>query len=101
MANPDLQAVSIPAVAGGIGAERRIDQIVPASKGYDFMRDPAAAFTGQLEASVGGLNWTNIVALAASGQGTIAAHYNHVRVNVTVAGVLGATTCMLVGGVVQ
>jgi hypothetical protein len=101
MANPDLKLVTIPAVAGGIGPEVRIDQIVPGDKGYDYVRDGAAAFTAQLEASVGGQNWTNILALGASGQGTIAGHYNHVRVNVTAAGALGATTKLLVGGVVQ
>jgi len=101
MANPDFPKVEIPAVAGGIGAETRIDQIVPAAKGYDFIRGAGAGFTAQLEASVSGENWTNILALAGSGQGTIAAHYNYVRVNVTVAGALGTGTVLKVGGVVQ
>lgn len=85
----------------GVGAEVRIDQLAPGSKGYDFLRDGAAAFTGNLEGSVTGRHWGVVVALAASGQGAIPTHYNVVRVNVSAGGALGATTDLRVAGVCQ
>jgi hypothetical protein len=70
-------------------------------KGYDFKRDAGAAFTGVLEGSVAGKNWTTIVALAASAQGAISDHYTSVRVTVSVGGAVGPTTELMVAGRTQ
>jgi hypothetical protein len=67
-------------------------------KGYDYTRDPGAGFTANLEGSVAEGQWTLIAALAASGQAAIAAHYNWVRINVSVGGALGATTRLVISG---
>ena len=66
--------------------------------GYEIVLDPGAAFTADLEASVNGIdNWTIIAALA-TGQGAIDDRYQYARINVIVAGDLGATTSVLIGG---
>lgn len=67
-------------------------------KGFDFVRDPGAAFTAVLEGSVAGLNWTTIDGLAATAQGAIPAQYNYVRARGTVQGAIGATTALKVAG---
>lgn len=82
--------------ADGNGTVLDISQLAQA--GFDFIRDPGAGFTAALEASVAGLNWTSIDALAASAQGTIAAHYNYVRINASATGAKGATTRLKIGG---
>lgn len=68
--------------------------------GYDYIRDPAAAFTATLQGSVAGLNWTDVAALGASAQNTIAAHYNWLRIRCTTGndGAKGATTQLKVAG---
>lgn len=105
MSFPETINVEFPSVGANAvvasGAETSIAQLAPASKGYDFERDAGAGFAANLEGSVTGRRWTVIVALAASGQGAISAHYNYVRVTVSVAGVLGATTDLRVAGVCQ
>jgi hypothetical protein len=70
-------------------------------KGYDYIRDGGAGFTGVLEGSVAGKNWSTVVALAASAQGTIPDHYTRIRVNVTVGGALGPTTELVAAGRTQ
>jgi hypothetical protein len=82
-----------------IGAVVDISQCI--QKGYDYTRDPGAAFTANLEASVTGQVWTVIAALAASGQGAIAAHYNYVRTNCTVQGLKGDLTRLVIAGLNQ
>ena len=58
----------------------------------------SAAFAASLKGSVCGLNWTEIVALSASGQGEIGGHYNYLRVEVADAEALGATTQLKIAG---
>lgn len=67
-------------------------------KGYDFTRDAGAGFTAAIEGSVGNGQWTSLVNLAASGQGTLAAHYNWMRINVSAGGALGASTRLIIAG---
>jgi len=73
----------------GVGAEVQASDLVA---GYDYIRDGGAAFTANLEGSVNRRNWTTVVALAASGQGSVGSHYNFLRVKVSAPGALGATT---------
>lgn len=97
MSFPSFSAITIPAVAGGTSAIVNMTGLF--DKGYGYTRDAGAAFTAALEGSVtGNGNWTSIANLNASGSGAIAAHYNFVRVNVSVAGALGATTALTVAG---
>jgi hypothetical protein len=84
-----------------VASGARVDLSQCIQKGYDYIRDGGATFTANLEASVSGQVWTVIAALAASGQGAIAAHYNYVRTNCTVAGAKGATTKLIVAGLNQ
>ena len=77
---------------------QEIDIRQMSDKGYDFIRDGSAAFTGEIFGSVAGRNWTSITTLAASGQGVIPAQYNVVQLKVTVAGVLGDTTELFLSG---
>jgi hypothetical protein len=90
-----------PLAVAAIGPEVRIDQLAPGSKGYDFVRDPGAAFTANLEGSVNGRHWDVVVGLAASGQGAIPTHLNLLRANVSIGGALGATTDLRGAGVCQ
>lgn len=80
----------------GNSAEHDISQLTEC--GYDFIRDGSAAFAASLKGSVAGLNWTEIVALSASGQGEIGGHYNYLRVEVADAEALGATTRLKIAG---
>lgn len=97
MSQPRFHTLApLPAVAGG--ATARYDVGGWFNKGYSFVRDGGAGFTAALQGSVGGTVWTNLVNLNASGEGAIADHYNFVRVNVTVAGALGATTALMIAG---
>ena len=96
MSMPLFEAITIPAVLSG--ASNQVDLCGLFDKGYTYVRDAGAGFTGVLEGSVAGLNWTTIVALAASGQGAIPAQYNFCRVTVSVAGALGATTALMLAG---
>lgn len=97
MSVPMFAAITIPAVAGGASAT--IDMSGLFDKGYAYTRDAGAAFTAALEGSVtGNGNWTTIANLNVSGSGAITGHYNFVRVNVTIAGALGATTALMVAG---
>lgn len=92
-----FQEITIPAVAGGVSEVVNMSGLF--EKGYGYTRAPAAGFTAALEASVtGNDNWTAIANLNASGTAAIAAHYNFIRVNVTIAGALGATTALRVAG---
>jgi len=81
----------------GAGAEMNIGQM--SDKGYDYLKGAAAAFTAVLEGSVTGLQWTTITTLAASGQGSVAAQYNYVRVNCSVQGALDNTVLKIAGKV--
>ena len=67
-------------------------------KGYSYSQGVGKAFTGALEASVAGDLWTSIDALGASAQGSIAAHYNYVRLNITAKGVPGTNTRIVLAG---
>lgn len=96
MGMPHTEVITIPAVAGG--ASTVINVSGWWSKGYAFTRDGGAAFTAAIEGSVGGTTWASIANLDASKQGAITEVYNFIRVNVTVAGALGATTKILVTG---
>lgn len=100
MAFPENKLIEFPQQTPGtvdVGiVEKDVRQM--SEKGYDFIRDGAAAFTANLEGSVSGRNWTLITSLAASDQGDIPAGYNLVRVDVTVAGALGSTTELIVSG---
>lgn len=97
MSVPMFASITIPAVAGGASAT--LDMSGLFDKGYAFVRDGGAGFTAALEGSVTGTgNWTTIANLNVTGSGAIAGHYNFVRVNVTVAGALGATTGLMVAG---
>lgn len=97
MSVPMFASITVPAVAGGASAV--VDMCGLFEKGYGYTRDAGAGFTAALEGSVtGNDNWTTIANLNASGSGAIDGHYNFVRVNVTVAGVLGATTALTVAG---
>lgn len=102
MSMPEMRLVEFPLDVLGTGVEARTGKVFDAAqqsdKGYDYTRDPAAAFTANLEGSVSGDNWTVIVALAASGQGAVGAQYNYVRVNCSIAGALGATTRLVAAG---
>lgn len=102
MSMPELRLMGFPLDALGTTVEARTGTVVDArqltDKGYDYTRDAGAAFTATLEGSVSGDNWTLVVALAASGQGAVAAQYNYLRVNCTVAGALGATTRLVAAG---
>lgn len=106
MSFPETMNLEIPndglgnAVVGS-GTPVSLAQLAPGSKGYDFLRDPGAGFTANLEGSVTGRTWTVVVALAASGQGAVAGHYNYARVTVSVPGALGATTDLRAAGVCQ
>jgi len=95
MALPENKQVEIP-ITIAIGDTVKVRQM--SEKGYDFKRGAGAAFAGNLEGSVSGLNWTVIVSLAASAQGTIADHFNLVRVNTGTAGALGTDTELVVSG---
>lgn len=96
MGMPRTERIVIPAVAGG--ASTVINCQGWWAKGYALTRDAGAGFTAALEGSVGGTTWANIANLNATGQGAITEIYNFLRVNVTVAGALGATTALLVTG---
>jgi len=96
MSMPEFHNVEFDPTATGVVAEVNVSQL--SDKGYDFIRDVGAAFTAVLEGSVSGKNWTSVTTLAASGQGTVAAQYNFLRVKVSAAGALGATTVLLIGG---
>jgi hypothetical protein len=90
-------SITIPAVAGGTSDLINLCGLF--EKGYGYTRDAGAAFTAALQGSVtGNDNWTAIANLNASGSGAIPVHYNFVRVNVSVAGALGATTALTVAG---
>lgn len=67
-------------------------------KGYDLDVDAAATFAADLEVSVDGHRWEALVSPIATGQGAIDAHYNFVRVNVTLAGTYGDDTLVRVAG---
>lgn len=67
-------------------------------KGYDFTKGVGAAWTAVLEGSVSGDNWASIDALAASAQGSISAHFNRVRLRVTVGGAIGTGTKLVIAG---
>ncbi len=56
--------------------------------GYDFVRGGGAAFAGNIEGSVNGINWDTIASLAASGQGEIDSFYHLVRVKIGTGGAL-------------
>lgn len=105
MSFPQITTVTIPNdgtnALVATGDEIAIDQLAPNSVGYDYIRDGAAAFTGVLEGSVSGLNWTTIVALAANAQGAVPPQYHYVRARNTVGGILGVTTRLRVAGVCQ
>lgn len=97
MSLPFFSVITIPAVAGGVSDV--VNMVGLFDKGYAYTRDGGAGFTAALEGSVTGSgNWTSIANLNASGSGAITAHYNFVRVNVSVAGALGATTALTVAG---
>lgn len=97
MSIPFFHPITIPAVGGGLSTTVDMSGLV--DKGYGFTRDGGAGFTAALQGSVtGNDNWTAIANLNASGSGAIPAHYNFVRVNVSVAGALGATTTLTVAG---
>lgn len=97
MSVPVLSLITIPAVAGGLSDVVNMCGLF--EKGYGYTRDGGAGFTAALEGSVtGNDNWTTVANLNASGSAAIPAHYNFVRVNVTVAGALGATTQLAVAG---
>jgi len=101
MPNPFEVLVEIPndgagnAVVG-IGPEVRIDQLT--NKGYDAVIGAGKAFTGELQGTVAGGKWTAIDALAATADGAVGAHYQRVRVQVTVVGLLGTGTRVKVTG---
>jgi hypothetical protein len=68
-------------------------------KGFDFRRDAGDAWTGSLDGSVAGINWTQINNLTASAQGAIADHYNYVRLIITVTGAINlAVTVLKIAG---
>lgn len=96
MAIPFFETITIPAVAGGATTPVNMSGLF--EKGYGYTRDAGAGFTAALQGSVTGHTWTAIANLNASGSGLIPVHYNFVRVNVSVAGVLGATTALTVAG---
>lgn len=66
-------------------------------KGFEYVHD-GSTVTASLQGSVSGRLWTDIQALSANAQGEVAAHYNLVRVNTTVIGVLGTNTRLTVSG---
>lgn len=102
MAMPEMRLMEFPLDALGTTVEARpgpaFDAAQMTDKGFDFTRDPAAAFTANLEGSVSGENWTLVSALAASAQGAVGAQYNYLRVNCSVAGALGGTTRLVAAG---
>jgi len=100
MAFPHVRIVEFPqSPAGTVVVDTVLWDVRQLSdKGFDFIRDGGAAFTAVLQGSVGKLSWTDIQSLAASAQGVIPAHYNWVRINVTVGGALGTTTQLRVAG---
>lgn len=67
-------------------------------KGYDVFLDAAAAFAADLEVSVDGHRWETLVSPIVTGQGSIDAHFNFVRVNVTAGGDYGDSTIVRVAG---
>ena len=96
MAMPRTETLTIPAVAGGVSDTINVSGWW--AKGYGFTRDVGALFTAELQGSVGGTTWTAIANLNATGQGAITEVYNYIRVEVTVAGALGATTFLSLAG---
>lgn len=56
---------------------------------FSFVRGGAAAFTGNLEVSIGGQIWSTLQSMAASAEGEIDPYYRFVRATVTGAGALG------------
>jgi len=81
-----------------IGSGPVVDMSQCDNKGYDYVRDPGAAFAGNLEGSVAMRQWSVIAALGASGQGAVDDWYNYVRVTVTGGGAIGPTTQVVAGG---
>lgn len=99
MGMPNFEMMEFPSNDGlsaivGTGKEINASDLVA---GYDFTRGGTAAFTAVLEGSVAGSNWTTIATLNASAQGEIPAYYNRVRINVSVAGLIGATELKYLG----
>lgn len=103
MAFPEIRLVEFPLDALGTTVEKRagtpFDARQMSEKGYDFQRGGAAAYVADLEGSVTGDTWAVIVALAASSQGTIPAHYNYVRINCGTAGAYDGDTLKAAGKV--
>ncbi len=100
MAIPEHNQVDFPEsganVVVGDGDVLNVGQLT--EKGYDYIRDVGAAFTAELQGSVGGQNWTSIANLNASAQGDVLARYNFLRVHATVQGAKGATTRLVAAG---
>ena len=103
MAFPEIRLVQFPLDALGTTVEKRAGDAFDArqmsEKGFDFQRGAAAAYVANLEGSVTGDTWTVITALAASVQGTIAAHYNFLRINCGTAGAYDGDTLKAAGKV--
>lgn len=100
MAFAENKTIELPQTTPGtviVGTEEKeVRQM--SEKGYDFIRGAGAAFVGDLEGSVSGLNWTSIVSLAASAQGVVPVHFNLVRANVGTGGALGTGTKLVISG---
>jgi hypothetical protein len=84
--------------AGNLTAVSTADLSLASAKGYSLIRGAGAGWTGNIEGSVDQGNWTVIAAADASKQGSVADHYNFVRINVSVAGAVGTGTRFVVSG---
>lgn len=97
MAMPNVEQILLPSDDNQVNAIVGNGKVVNASDmvmAYSFDRDAGAAFTGVLEGSAGGIVWTQIATLAASGEGVIPEQYMMVRARITVGGAIGANTLL-------
>ena len=82
-------------VIAGEGAVFNCGQL--SDKGYDFQRETGSVYTGNLEGSVAGEQWTTIVSLAADAQGVIPAQYNFVRIKTSAGGAYNGDAMKIAG----
>ena len=90
MAFFEQRNADFPLDGPGTGVEKRAGEVMNigqlTDKGFDFQREVGSTYAADLEGSVAGEQWTTISSLAADAQGSIAAHYNYVRINCGTAG---------------
>jgi len=102
MSFPELRMMEFPAVVAGnlqTGTGPIFNAHQESEKGYSFQRGAGAGYTAALEGSVSGDLWTSVVALAASGQGSISEQYNYLRINCSVAGAYDGDVLKIAGKV--